>query len=46
MGARRVLAVSSARLTAHHRDGSKLLDCRAIFSVPGSVQNLIAGAGV
>ena len=26
MGARRVLVVSSARLTAHHRDGSKLLD--------------------
>ena len=46
MAARRVFVISSARLTAHRRGGPELPGLRAIVSVPGSVHDLIAGAGI
>ena len=46
METRCAFVISGAHLVAHHRGGPELLDCRVIFSVPGPVQDLIAGAGV
>ena len=46
MVARCAFVISGAQLVAHHRRGPELLDCRVIFSVPGPVEDLIAGAGV